>query len=65
MIIEKAIYWKIKKFKMLWLVVSIEFIEELMLLILDYQKLIDLNKVYLLLQRIDQIVFLWLEVHHN
>jgi len=65
MIIEKAIYWKIKKFKMLWLVVSIEFIEELMLRILDYQKLIDLNKVYLLLQRIDQIVFLWLEVHHN
>ena len=44
--IEKAIYWKIKKFKMLWLAVLIEFIGELMLDISDYQKLINLSKVY-------------------
>ncbi len=65
MIIKKINYWKIKKFKMLWLAVLIEFTEEIMSFILDYQKSIDLNKVYLLLQRIGRIVFLWQEVHLN
>jgi hypothetical protein len=65
MIIKKINYWKIKKFKMLWLAVLIEFTEEIMSFILDYQKSINLNKVYLLLQRIGRIVFLWQEVHLN
>ena len=65
MIIKKINYWKIKKFKMLWLAVLIEFTEEIMSFILDYQKSINLNKVYLLLQRTGRIVFLWQEVHLN